>query len=110
MDGVDCNGFTGNIDAIAPRRCEVVCLHDRFWRKACDRQSNDPPYDCSGTVFRLDDGYKLTDYVTLNDFLEEPNSNTRPSFMSGCGLFHDTRGCELREFVDFSQGMPFKKV
>lgn len=34
---------------------------------------NDPPWDCSGTVFRLDVGYKLTDYVTLNDFLDEPN-------------------------------------
>jgi hypothetical protein len=34
--------------------------------------------------------YNLEDYPTPEYFLNEYNGSSHPSFMSGCGMFHDT--------------------
>ncbi|MGO0063467.1 hypothetical protein ACTID9_26275 [Brevibacillus fluminis] len=50
----------------------------------------DSPWDYSGTLLRLDEGFSLDDYPCIGDFLEEYTGNSIASYISGCGFFHDT--------------------
>lgn len=58
----------------------------------------DPPYDHSGSKEYTNEKYKVEDYKIFEDFLNEYNGVSRPSYMSGCGLFWDTYENEIEEF------------
>ncbi|MCK4258728.1 MAG: GNAT family N-acetyltransferase [Halanaerobiales bacterium] len=51
----------------------------------------DPPWDHSGRLVSTDEKYNLDEYPTFFDFLDNDYSgNTKASYLSGCGLFHET--------------------
>lgn len=59
--------------------------------------SYDPPYDHSGELVK--EGQISTE-ITVKEFLEdEYNGDTRASYCSGCGFFHDTYSESLRSFT-----------
>lgn len=58
----------------------------------------DPPWDCSGHL-KTSGNLSLADYNQLFDFLDEYSGNSRPSFVSGCGMFHDSYRDDLTEVV-----------
>ena len=58
--------------------------------KVAITHSLDPPWDRSGIAIITDEKFRLEDYDTLSDFLNEYNGNTTPSYESGCGFYHDT--------------------
>ncbi|RCW74996.1 hypothetical protein [Saliterribacillus persicus] len=61
----------------------------------------DPPWDSSGQILNTNFPFEISDYETLDSFLEnEYNGSSRPSFMSGHGLFHDFYSSELDELTD----------
>ncbi|WP_062198105.1 hypothetical protein [Massilibacterium senegalense] len=50
--------------------------------------SCDPPWDFSGQLLCTYENFRLTDYETLQDFLEnEYTGQSIASFMSNCGFF-----------------------
>lgn len=61
----------------------------------------DPPWDQSGTAIRTSEPFDIESYTDLESFVEtEYTGNSTPSFVSGCGLFHDSFADELRELTD----------
>lgn len=60
----------------------------------------DPPWDCSGETCRDERGYDIGNYETLGDYLEEYSGNSEASFVSGCGLFHETRRDDFEKILD----------
>ncbi|PTM59848.1 hypothetical protein [Desmospora activa] len=62
----------------------------------------DPPWDSSGRLISTNQNLQTEDYQTLEQFLEEYNGNSLPSFVSGCGLSHQTFAADLeRETSQF---------
>ena len=59
----------------------------------------DPPFDCSGQAYRTHEYYRLMDYQTFEDFLEEYNGASQASYMSGCGLFWRTYSDEIEDEI-----------
>ncbi|HZJ83426.1 MAG TPA: hypothetical protein VFD57_06425, partial [Clostridia bacterium] len=68
-------------------------------RKIVDHKY-DPPWDCSGNIINTDGKFSLDDYPALLDFVEnEYSGNSRPSFISGCGIFYNTYSDELDDIT-----------
>lgn len=55
---------------------------------------SDPPWDCSGRTVETG-SFDLSQYKTFKEFQEEYTGNTKASYMSGCGFFHETYEEEL---------------
>lgn len=50
----------------------------------------DPPWDCSGKLVDTGESFNREDYELADDFFGECNGFTTASYVSGCGLFHET--------------------
>lgn len=73
--------------------------------------SDDPPWDHSGKVFSTGKPYNVEDYDTLEEFFEEYNGHSSPTFTSGCGMYHDRYSENLEEWTrEFVHDIVCKKV
>lgn len=61
----------------------------------------DPPWDHSGQLFSKlsEPQFKVNHYKKVGDFFEEYTGNSKASYLSGCGLFHETYGDQYEEWV-----------
>ncbi len=67
-----------------------------YQKKYIIDHSWDPPGDHSGLLWQSSESINICDYATVSEFCEQVNTgNSRPSFVSGCGMFHDTYTNEL---------------
>lgn len=61
----------------------------------------DPPWDSSGKTFDTCNSFNISDYETLDNFIEnEYNGTSHASFISGMGVFHDFYSSELDVLTD----------
>jgi hypothetical protein len=64
--------------------------------------SLDPPWDHSGVLVEKpsDPSSRLAKYKTLGEWMEECfTGRSTPSYVSGCGFYHDTFGYEIEDAV-----------
>jgi len=50
--------------------------------------TDDPPWDCSGSLVQLDEKLTMREYTCVGDFFEAYNGQSTASYVSGCGVFH----------------------
>jgi hypothetical protein len=62
--------------------------------------SNDPNWDHSGETYATGKRFNPDDYDKLGYLLDEYNGEKEPSFMSGCGFFHN---CYKKEFEELTR-------
>jgi hypothetical protein len=60
--------------------------------------SCNPPWDCSGQP-KITGKLNLEDYDKLEGFLEEYTGNSQATYVSGCGLYHETFEDDLENLV-----------
>src|SRR4051794_27904799 len=60
----------------------------------------DPYWDHSGHLNEGKSGYKLSDYLTLSDFLDEYSGNSTAIYMSGMGLTYERLEREFQDEID----------
>lgn len=63
--------------------------------------SGDPEWDCSGMAYKSStkNCFHLSDYETLEQFLEELTGGSEATHVSGCGLHWINYGDLLREYI-----------
>jgi hypothetical protein len=60
----------------------------------------DPYWDHSGQLIEDNSGYKLSDYLTLSDFLDEYSGNSTATYMSGVGLAYERLEREFQDEIE----------
>lgn len=66
----------------------------------------DPPWDCSGTLVKINKKFNLHDYKKVGNFLEEYNGNMKATYMSGLGFVPET----FEEDVEYLINDEIKKL
>lgn len=62
--------------------------------------SNDSEWDHSGETYSTGEKFNPDDYDELEDLLDEYTGEKEPSFMSGCGFFHN---CYEKDFEELTR-------
>lgn len=74
------------------RLVDIICVElaytIMFSPKYAVSHEFDPPWDHSGMLIKLNEGFSSKDYASVADFLEEYTGESKASFMSRHGFFH----------------------
>jgi hypothetical protein len=69
-----------------------------YCKRYSESHRGDPSWDCSGSV-PIQGEFHLEDYAKLADFLPEFTGNSTATYISGCGMAHDTYEESLKNLV-----------
>lgn len=79
---------------------QLSIILKRFYiDKAMINVSDGCPYDCSGALKVIREAHMLSDYKTLEDFLEMKTGTTTATYISGCGLNYNSYADELEQNI-----------